>query len=208
MFSFFYTEKIALLMQSKNELLKYINNVKDDYQVSSINAIIDGETIVPGINGLEVNSTESFLKMKELQTFNELYIVFEQIAPKISLEDNKDKIIIQGNKNKKRIAFLIKNNSSVESYLRSMNLYFESKNICVITSENTCNESKYRVKPTLTINHQNILKEKNKIESGFIILLEENVSVNETKILLNEVKYRDLKITSLESLISETNNVY
>ena len=84
-FSFYYTEKIALIVLNKNPLMQSIHEEKDNYEEDFVNALIDGDYIIPGINGLEVNARESFYKMQELDTFNQYYLVFDQIKPEISL---------------------------------------------------------------------------------------------------------------------------
>lgn len=206
-FSFYYTEKIAYIMQSKDELMIHINKVKENYNVEYVNAVINDGTIIPGINGVIVNSQKSYSKMKSLNVFNEYYLEYEQIKPVISLSDNKDKTIIKGNKNKNAVAILVKNNSSVKEYLTNEEYSINYENICVIDLEEFCNANDFKVRSSLIINHQNILTSKSNVESGDIILIEENVSVSEVKILLEEIKYRDLKIISLNSLISEENNI-
>ena len=206
-FSFYYTEKIAHIMQSKDELMLHINKVKENYNVASVNAVINEDTIIPGINGVIVNSQKSYSKMKSLNVFNEYYLEYEQVKPVISLSDNKDKTIIKGNKNKNAVAILVKNNSLVKDYLTKEGYVTDYKNICVVDLDKICNDNVFRARSSLIINHQNILTSKGNVESGDIILIEENVSVSELKILLEEIKYRDLKIISLNSLISEENNI-
>lgn len=206
-FSFYYTEKIAYIMQSKDELMIHINKVKENYNIDYVNAIISEDTIIPGINGVTVNSQKSYSKMKSLNVFNEYYLEYEQIKPVISLSDNKDKTIIKGNKNKNAVAILVKNNYSVKEYLINEGYNIDYENICITNLEETCKDRDFKVSSSLIINHQNILTNKSNVESGDIILIEENVSVSEIKILLEEIKYRDLKIISLNSLISEENDI-
>lgn len=206
-FSFYYTEKIAYIMQSKDVLMVKINELKENYNVEYVNAIIDDNTIIPGINGVTVNSKKSYSKMKVLNVFNEYYLEYDQVKPTISLMDNRDKIIIKGNKNKNAVALVINNNKSVKDYLTNEGYATDYQNVCIIENEGGCNEDYYKVTPSLIINHQNILPTKNSVESGDIILICENVSVAEIKLLLEEIKYRDLNIISLNELISEENNI-
>lgn len=206
-FSFYYTEKIAYIMQSKDELMLHINKVKENYNIDYVNAVINDDTIIPGINGITVNSQKSYSNMKSLNVFNEYYLEYEQVKPVISLSDNKDKTIIKGNKNKKSVAILVKNNGLVKEYLIKKGYQIGYENICVTDLEEVCKDNSFKVKSSLIINHQNILTSKSSVESGDIILIEENVSVSELKVLLEEIKYRDLKIISLNNLISEENNI-
>ena len=41
-----------------------LNNIKKDYEVLPVNAIIDNDTIVPGKKGLEVDIDKSYEEMK------------------------------------------------------------------------------------------------------------------------------------------------
>ena len=63
-FSFFYTDKVMNLLNSKDPLMVKLNNIKKDYEVLPVNAIIDNDTIVPGKKGLEVDIDKSYEEMK------------------------------------------------------------------------------------------------------------------------------------------------
>ncbi len=117
LFSFYYTEKIAILMQNKSPIMQNINEVADNYEVNATNASIEGDYIIPGIRGKKLNKTKSYVNMKSFGVFNEYYFVFDEVKPTISLEDNVDKIIKKGNGNKKAVAFLLENNSDIKNYL-------------------------------------------------------------------------------------------
>ncbi len=120
--SFYYTEKVALYVRSKNPIVKEIKEKKSAYETKSVNSIIKGETIIPGINGIEVNVEKSAEKMNKIGTFNETYLVYNQKSPEITIEDNKDKIIISGNKNKKQVAIIINNNENILNYSIANNI--------------------------------------------------------------------------------------
>ncbi len=118
LFSFYYTEKIAILMQNKSPLMQSINEVADDYTVAASNAVIDGAYIIPGINGKMINKTKSYVNMKSFGAFEEYYLIFDEVKPAISLQDNKDKIINQGNANKRAVALLLEENPQIKNYLQ------------------------------------------------------------------------------------------
>ncbi len=119
LFSFYYTERIAILMQNKSPIMQNITEVEENYMVSAVNANVDQNYIIPGIMGRMVNKSKSYVNMKAFGIFNEYYLVFDDIKPEISLEDNKDKIIKEGNKNKKAIAFLLEDgNENIKKYLK------------------------------------------------------------------------------------------
>jgi len=122
LFSFYYTEKIAIIMQNKSPIMQSINEVADDYTVSATNATIEGNYITPGIFGRMINKTKSFVNMKSFGIFNEYYLVFDKIKPDISINNNIDKIIKKGNKEKKSVAFLLENNQEIINYLIENNI--------------------------------------------------------------------------------------
>lgn len=117
LFSFYYTEKIAILMQNKSPIMQSINEIADDYAISAINASIDGDYITPGISGRIINRTKSYVNMKSFGIFNAYYLIFDEIKPKISIHDNKDKIIKKGHASKNAISFLIEDNNKIQKYM-------------------------------------------------------------------------------------------
>lgn len=153
--SFYYTEKVALYVKSNNPLMKNITNIKDSKYVSSINStIIDNKYIIPGLNGREVNIDKSFSNMHEYNTYNESYLVFNEIKPTISIEDNKDKIIIKGNKEKQSISLIFENINELSEYLYNNNY---KVNLLIKEELNT---KKYEL-----INNSPSISNYNKIES-------------------------------------------
>lgn len=232
-------------MQSKSSLMQEIVENSETNKVDSVSATIIDDTIVPGLNGLEVDKNSSFSKMKSLGVFNDYYLVYKEIEPKISLEDNKDKIIIRGNKAKKSISLIFEKENELTEYLKQNNIkanilitinnyiksdYFElindevenfdalerllnsnnsNKNICIINELNNdicLKNEKYLVKPTHKISNQSILNYKRNISSGDILLIDSGISLENLKLLLKEIQYRDLAIINLSEMISENNN--
>ena len=118
-FSFYYTEKIALIVLDKNPLMEEIHTFCEDYEVDSVDAVIQGDYIIPGINGLEVNARESFYGMQELNVFNEYYLVYDQVTPEVSIEDHKDKIIKQGNAKLKQVSLILSSENDISEYLKN-----------------------------------------------------------------------------------------
>lgn len=118
MLSFYYTEKVALYVKNKNPIMQTLKEIEDTKYVNYVNStIIDEIYIIPGINGKEVNVDKSFSNMHEINTYNEDYLIFNEIKPTISLEDNKDKIIIKGNKEKQSISLIFEKYNSLSNYL-------------------------------------------------------------------------------------------
>ena len=93
--------------------------------------------------------------------------------------------------------------NKVESMLNNANI---NKNICFINNQiiDICkNNSKYLVESTLTLNNYNLSTIKQSIKSGYIILINDNVSLTDFKILVKQIYYQDLSIIYLSELITE-----
>lgn len=234
---FYITDKISILNINKSLLMKEIKQDKINYEVKNIDAVINNNYIIPGLNGLKVSEVESYYNMHNI--YNKDKLIFIETKPKISIENNKNLIINKGNYIKKGVSILVKNNKDIINYSKNINITllvnynnfdknssFEqinidyenydklnkllnknslNKNICIVFEniESKClNKAVYLVKPTYEINNINIVK-KDKIISGDIIMISDDLSLTNFKLLLNSIKYYDLKIYSLSKLISE-----
>ncbi len=122
--SFYTTNKTANLVREQDPILKEIRTTKEERKIDYVNAEITDDYIVPGMYGSTVDELKSLAKMKEQDTFNNLYLVTKSVKPAISLSDNLDKIIIRGNKGKNSVSFLIDNNTSkeIKDYLVKHNI--------------------------------------------------------------------------------------
>lgn len=118
-FSFFYTEKIANLALMNNEMYKIIKNEEENYNEMYVNALVDNDYITPGLTGKSVNVKNSFYNMKDLNTFNSYYLIYDTTYPEISLDNNKDKIVKSGNKEKKSVSFVLEYNKDLIDYFKS-----------------------------------------------------------------------------------------
>lgn len=121
-FSFFYTEKIANLTLDKNELYQSIKEESSKYNEEYINAFIEDDHIVPGLNGKTVNIKNSFYNMKDLNAFNSYYLIYDTSYPEITIENNKDKIVERGNEYKKSVSFILEYNENIIKYFKDNNL--------------------------------------------------------------------------------------
>lgn len=118
-FSFYYTNRVALLVKNNNPMVKKIKKVQKKYKVKSVDAIIKKDTIVPGLNGKQVNIDKSSSNMNKLGYFNDLYLVYDAVVPRISLENNKDKIIIKGNENKNSVTIICEDNDILNYFIKN-----------------------------------------------------------------------------------------
>ncbi len=174
MLSFYYTEKVALYVKNKNPLMQTLTKIAETKYQESINSlIVDNIYIIPGKNGQEVNLDKSFSNMVSSSTYNESDLVFNEIKPTISIEDNKDKIIIRGNKSNNNISLIIEKENDLSTYLINNNyqvnlLIKEERYINNIELINNSNNKK-------TYNKIDNYLDKNKINSNICLIEDNNI---------------------------------
>ena len=117
-FSFYLTDLATEFAINSNPLMQTIKDNSKNYNTISVNATINDNTIIPGIKGKVVNEMESFLNMKDFGSFNSNYLLYDFIEPEVSLNDNKEKIIISGNKKLRQVTLLVRDTNLVE-YLKN-----------------------------------------------------------------------------------------
>lgn len=130
-FSFFYTDKVMNLLNSKDPLMVKLNNIKKDYEVLPVNAIIDNDTIVPGKKGLEVDIDKSYEEMKLGGIFREESLIYKDILPSSSISNNKDKYIVKGNSNNEVSLIVIYNPQTKQNItnISNITIYLNHKDI-------------------------------------------------------------------------------
>lgn len=122
-FSFFYTEKTISVVKEYDDIMIILKEEAKKYEVKYMDAKIEKNTIIPGLKGKCVNINKSYSKMKRYGSYNESLLVFSNIYPKITIEKNKDKYIISGNKEKKMISliFLVDENTKIDKVVNILN---------------------------------------------------------------------------------------
>ena len=115
-FSFYYTNMVSNIYIDKSSLMLQINRQKAILETKSVNAIITDNYIIPGLNGLIIDSKSSYNAMKEHNTFDVNLIVLKEIIPKNSYNDHLDLIINKGNYLKKGVSIIINNNKNIVKY--------------------------------------------------------------------------------------------
>lgn len=240
-FSFYFSDRAIIMVQDMSPIMQQIKEISDSGTIP-VNAEIKNDTIIPGISGSKINERESFIKMNEFGTFNETFLVYDNIKPEVSLYDNLDKVIIN-TKKKNNIALIIDNNFNLEDFFKEekiiyskiiknieevddhthyingnsqekefikLNSYLKKNNIndkvCLIGNSHRglCQKFKYfLVKPTSIIRHSNIAQYKSLINGGNIVKLDSSININELKLIINHIRYKNLTIISLDELIKE-----
>lgn len=105
-FSFFYTDKVINMINKRDPIMEKIVSIKSYYDVLPVNAIIEDDTIVPGIMGREINIDKSYNNMKLSGVFREDALVFNNLYPSSSIKNNTDKYIVKGSGSKKQVAVI------------------------------------------------------------------------------------------------------
>ena len=110
LFSFYYTNKISNFIKNKDPIMINILKNKEKYENDEINAIIENNTIITGKSSKKININKSYKKMKRINKYTPSLLVFDYKKPKISITNQYDKLIIQGNKLNKNISIVLKIN--------------------------------------------------------------------------------------------------
>lgn len=113
-FSFFYTEKVINVITQQDEIMIKIKENEEKNNIPSTNAIINENTITPGLSGKEINIDKSYKEMKKIGTYNENMLVYTKVLPEISINNNKNKYIRNGNKNFSEISLIFKINKNTD----------------------------------------------------------------------------------------------
>lgn len=224
-FSFFYTEKIAKFMQSKDPLYVSIMTVKDDYHKDAVDAVIENNYIIPGLTGVEVNVDKSFQNMQDYGYFVESDLVFDEITPTVSLSNHRDKIVKKGNALKNSVALIVKEESLI-TYLEEMGIFYN----VLVTTDNVERQYAHGLKINYDFEHYDEVEKslKNNKESNSLcfvtggnqelckqkkkVLVEESLLIQKSNlsslyksIATGDIIYLDdnLGITNLKLLISQ-----
>ena len=123
LFTFVYTNQITMVIKENDELLKQITDIQDQYRIEPINAIVNGNTIISGKSGSQININESYKKMKQINEFNTNLLVYELIKPEISVAKNYDKYIIKSLKKQVSFLFLIEADDEINKILKILDEY-------------------------------------------------------------------------------------
>lgn len=146
-FSFFYTDKVIEVIKEEDKIMIELTSVVDVYRVLPVNATVLGNTIVPGLSGRSINIDKSYNRMKSSGIFNKNLIVYDNVSPKVSIHNNKDKFIVRGNNNKQMVSIL---------FILDDDKYFDEINKVVNEKEVNVN---YFVSYSYLINNSTMIKE-------------------------------------------------
>ncbi|RNA69543.1 polysaccharide deacetylase family protein [Alteribacter keqinensis] len=95
-------------LSSKNPLYQEISDRKTEFEVAAADAVVDKVwKAIPGLNGLEVDETASYEKMKPGGVFDPKKLVYVQTRPKVRLDDLPPSPIFKGNPEKPMVSLMI-----------------------------------------------------------------------------------------------------
>lgn len=210
LFSFYYTEKIAIYAQNNTPLKKAIIVFKENNSVASLNASINGNEITPGINGLTVNVDKSYNSMRTYNTFIENNIVYEEVKPNVSVKDYPDKTISSGNPQKKAVSIIISSDNINKEYLKKNDINYtniKDTKYCLIDEDSNCMFSKQKVKLSFRLDNSNFIKNIDSVKSGSLIYIDDNLDQLYLDILIKHIKFYNLNILKLDDHLNESNNI-
>ena len=160
--SFIFTYKVQMTSKMTDELLNEIKSKKDGYKENAVEPYIDDNTIIPGIDGREVDVEKTYEQMSKVGYFDDKLIVYKELKLENSLDKNKDKYIISLNKSKMNTNLLFKVDNSDDI-----------TNIVKILDDNKVKGTFFITSKYLEKHHNQII---NLVEKGYTI---GNLSNNE-----------------------------
>jgi len=125
--TFIYTEKTMSVLKENDEIMKKIKRNSKNYEYDALDAYITDTTIIPGINGQNINLNKSYRKMKKYGTYNKNLMEFDYIKPNKLLKDNLDKYVVSGNSKKNMISlvFVVLDGNNIDNIIDVL----DSKNV-------------------------------------------------------------------------------
>lgn len=205
-FSFYYTQKINDVLITNSELFNEIKMESQNYKSDYVNAIIDGDYIIPGINGLEVNVFDSYYNMKDINVFSEMYLEYDEAIPAISIQDNRDKIINKGNSKKNSVSLIIKDNEDVINYLKGLSIEFSR----LVDYETYDSKETYEQINNETKNYKKLERKlKNQVDICVINNTNKELCRNNNKFLVKEtLTLNNHNISSVKNEIDSGSIIY
>ena len=123
--TFFYTEKVIDITKEQDEIMIKIKEYSETSNIDAINALIEGDTIIPGNTGKYIDTDSSYKTMKKIGYFEPSMIIYKNIYPEVSIYNSLNKYIIKGNPQNKSISllYILNNNNTLENILTTMKKY-------------------------------------------------------------------------------------
>lgn len=126
-FSFYYTDRAVDIVKRNDPIMKNILANSEKFYIDPMSAIINQDEIMIGMNGKKVNIEKSYQNMKKINSYSESMLVFDEVIPNITINNNFDKYIISGNPNLSRVSLVFKADDI--SYINQVSNILLNKNI-------------------------------------------------------------------------------
>lgn len=223
LFSFFYTKKAISFLKYHDPLMQEILKQKDTYNIHYQNAIITSHYMIPGIKGKIINYNKSYQKMKKLNYFSPSLIVYNDINPEISINNQYDKVILRGNNHDKKIGFIIAiDNINYSPILNNYDIYtnkdhnkknnyqniitdnyYNFTNFCLYNGKEINNNCIVHQKYTINaIKVKSLQDVKENLQNNIVFLYQGN-NENNLNIIIKYLKNNDYIITPINYLLKE-----
>lgn len=188
--TFFYTEKVINISLEQDEIMIKIKEYENT-NIKPINAIIKEDTIIPGNIGKYIDTEASYKAMKKIGYFEPTMLVYKNIYPEVSIYNNYNKYIIQGNTKNKSVSllYILNNNNLADNLITitkkhniKLNIFIDStflnNNISVIDKIKDNEIYNYGSNGTYTKDNlivaNNIINNKSNNKSIFCLFKERN----------------------------------
>lgn len=119
LFSLYYTEKVVDVLRDSDPIMKTMKKEEHKYYEEAVDAILTDNSIIPGAKGSKVDVNESYKKMKRYGSYKESLLVFEEIAPSVSVDDYYDKYVERGSglESNVSLVFKVERTDNIDSIL-------------------------------------------------------------------------------------------
>lgn len=188
-FSFLLIKSGVYFIRENDALMKTLKEKQSIYNLKPIDAIITENTMIPGINGRQVNLKKSYNNMKGINEFKESLLVFDEIKPDKTIDNIYDKVIVSGNLNIKQVTILTKLD---DKYCHTEDLTIKKE--CIQNSKYTILIHK------ITNNYLSNIKEN--LSNGKIFYLQ-RINQDEYDLILKYIKTNNYIVIPINKLIAE-----
>lgn len=182
--------------------MKEIEGLKNEYEVLPVNAILEDDTIIPGIKGKEIDVDKSYNNMKIGGVFREDALVFKDLYPTSSINNNINKYIVSGSNNKKEVSLVVilSNNIDKIKNIDNITIFINHKDI------NNSNIKLLKYKEIYTYGNNGVYNKEILTNDNTII---NRLSNNKSKYcLVKEKNDNILKLCSENNMYTVIPNIY
>lgn len=106
-FSLIYTERASNIAKREDPIMKSIIKNASSYNIDSVNALVSGDTITPGIRGCVIDINKSYEKMKRINEYRDTLLRYKDLIPEITIDNIYNKYISNGNKKKRQVSIVV-----------------------------------------------------------------------------------------------------